>query len=327
MKQLNCKWGNSMDFVKQYVHTHEQVYNFFGETSKRTMLLAANYTLAGKSFSGMTLQKKREELVLLNKDVSYSFRENLISENLAVQFLIGDENNTDLECFFNRVKILVDVGFPKKSNTLSAALYLTDEVGHAERGYKLHKEMKKFHPFLTGADDIPISIFITRYPHIKVEGLAKLMNDYYNELKGTFKMGEALQQLSQLLTLWSPTYNEHLVPYVKQLKLELEKQKVTVSHKHYPLIGILALNVSNHHVIEEVISFYNKLKNTKLLKHNKDIALIIAIKKIILQNKKELELVELAGTPQITDLLNFLSYAVEIPVGFGEIILENIILD
>ena len=44
-------------FVKQYTQTHEHVFNYFGESTKRTMQLAAAYTLANKPFSGLALQK------------------------------------------------------------------------------------------------------------------------------------------------------------------------------------------------------------------------------------------------------------------------------
>jgi hypothetical protein len=316
-------------FVRQFAHTHEQVVNFYGETSKDTLTLAANYTLANKPFSGMTLQKKKEELdKLLTKGMNktYSFRGNFLDKNFVAQFLIGNESALDLEEFSIRVRKLIDAGFPKKSSTLQAAIYLTSYEGHAERANELYQEMKKYRPFLTGISDIPISVFITQNLVLKSASVAKGMNDYYNDLKGTFKQGKALHQLSQLLVLWSPTYNEHAVLYITQLKLKLEKRKIRVNNKLYSLIGVLALNELDDHIIDDVIHVYNALINTKLLKSNKEIALQIAIKKIIQQIANETELISNEAGLKLSDLVDFLTYA-EAPIEISKFILDHIILD
>ena len=69
---------------------------------------------------------------------------------------------------------------------MSATYFLTDDDDHAKRSYTLHKEMKKYHPILTGADDIPISVFITRNEERNSIDTAKLINTYYTELTHNF---------------------------------------------------------------------------------------------------------------------------------------------
>ena len=279
-------------FVKQFTQTHDHVYNYFGETTDRTMQLAAAYTLANKPFSGLALQQKFDELNSLltgNMDTFYTFRTNVVDMNLAAQFIIGSEGKTELSSYEQRLKRLIDAGFPKKTSTVAAAYFLTDDENHAKRAFTLHKEMKKYHPILTGADDIPISVFITQNEELNSIDIAKLMNTYYTELKQQFKQGEALQLLSQLLVLFKPTYDANLVPYVNQLKVELEKRKVRVTKSFYHLIGILAISTTNTEILNEVCELYAQLIKTKLLKYNKDIAMQIAIQKTIQNKENEIQ--------------------------------------
>ena len=292
MKPFSLRRGVQMEqFVKQYTQTHEQVYNYFGETTKRTMHLASAYTLANKPFSGLALQKKFDELKSLltrNIDTFYTFRTNVVDMNLAAQFIIGSEDKAEISSYEQRIKRLIDIGFPKKASTVSAAFFLTDDENHANRAYVLHTEMKKYHPILTGADDIPISVFITQSKELNSIDTAKLMNTYYTELKSYFQQGEALQLLSQLLVLFKPTYDANLVPYVNQLKIEIEKRKVRVTKPIYHLIGVLALSTTNTVVLNEVFKLYEELIKTKLLKFNKDIAMQIAIQKTIQTKENEI---------------------------------------
>ena len=269
--------------VKQFTQTHEHVYNYFGETTRKTMQLAAAYTIANQPFNGLALQQKIDEL---NRLLTRTFRSNVIDMNLAAQFIIGSEQNTEIHTYEHRFKRLVDAGFPEKASTVAATNFLTDEKNHPKRAYTLYKEMKKHHPILTGADDIPISVFITQKEELNIIDAAQLMNTYYTQLKPHFQQGEALQLLSQLLVLFKPTFDENLVPYVNQLKVEIEKRKVRVTKSFYHLIGVLALSTTNTKVLNEVFELYTELTQTKLLKFNKDIAFQIAIQKTI-QNKND----------------------------------------
>ena len=54
----------------------------------------------------------------------------------------------------------------------------------------------------------------------------------------------------------------------------------------YHLIGVLALSTTTTEVLNEVFELYSQLIKTKLLKFNKDIAMQLAIQKII-QNKED----------------------------------------
>ena len=287
------------------------------------MQLAADYTLANKPFSGLALQQKFDELNRLltrNIDTVYTFRTNIVDMNLAAQFIIGSEQNVEVSSYEQRLKRLIDVGFPKKASTVSAAFYLTDTDDHAKRAYTLHKEMKKYHPLLTGADDIPISIFITQNEELNSIDTAKLMNTYYIELKPYFKQGEALQLLSQLLVLFKPTYDANLVPYVKQLKIEIEKRKVRVTKSFYHLIGVLALSTTNTDVLNEVFNLYHQLIKTKLLKFNKEIAMQIAIQKTISNKQNEMNAAIFGDGVMWSGLLNLIQLINLMPMSLNGIL-------
>ena len=304
-------------FVKQYTQTHEQVYNYFGETTKRTMQLASAYTLANKPFSGLALQKKFDELKSLltrNIDTFYTFRTNVVDMNLAAQFIIGSEDKAEISSYEQRIKRLIDIGFPKKASTVSAAFFLTDDENHANRAYVLHTEMKKYHPILTGANDIPISVFITQNEELNSIEAAKLMNTYYTELKPYFYQGEALQLLSQLLVLFKPTYDENLVPYVNQLKIEFEKRKVRVTKSFYHLIGILAISSTNTEVLNEVFKLYEQLIKINLLKFNKDVAMQMAVQKTVQNRDNEINAKILGDGDMISSLLDLLQLVDLLPI-------------
>ena len=314
-------------FVKQYIQTHEHVYNYFGETTKRTMQLASAYTLANKSFSGLILQKKFDELNSLltrNMDTFYTFRSNIVDMHLAAQFIIGSEDKAELSIYEQRIKRLIDAGFPKKASTVSAAYFLTDDKDkdHANRAHLLHKEMKKYHPILTGADDIPISVFITQNKELNSIDIAKLMNTYYTELKSHFQQGEALQLLSQLLVLYKPIYDANLVPYVNQLKVEIEKRKVRVTKQFYHLIGVLALSTTNTEVLNEVFEMYSQLIKTKLLKFNKDIAMQMAIQKTIKNKENEMNAAIFGNEIMWSSLLDLIQVFNLMPINISGIFSE-----
>ncbi len=310
-------------FVKQFTQMHEHVYNYFGETSNRTLRLATAYTLTNKPFSGLALQQKLDELNSLltkNMDTFYTFRTNVVDMNLAAQFIISLERNTEIRVYKERIQRLIDVGFPKKASTVAAAYFLTDDNGHAKRAYTLHKEMKKHHPILTGADDSPISVFITQNEDLNSIDIAKLMNTYYTELKQHFKQGEALQLLSQLLVLFKPTYDVNLVPYVNQLKVEFEKRKVRVTKPFYHLIGILALSTANTEVLNEVFEMYTQLTKTNLLKFNKDIAMQIAIQKTIQSKEQEIKATIFKDGVTWGELLDIIQLFNLVSIGISDII-------
>ena len=317
-------------FVKRYIQTHEHVYNYFGETTKRTMQLASAYTLANKQFSGIALQKKFDELNSLlngNMDTFYTFRSSIVDMHLAAQFIIGSEDKAELSLYEQRIKRLINAGFPKKASTVSASHFLTDDEDHANRAYLLHKEMKKYHPILTGADDIPISVFITQNKELNSIDIAKLMNTYYTELKSHFQQGEALQLLSQLLVLFKPTYDENLVPYVNQLKIEIEKRKVRVTKQFYHLIGVLALSTTNTEVLNEVFEMYSQLIKTKLLKFNKDIAMQIAIQKIIKDKENEMNAAIFGNEIMWSSLLGLIQVFNLMPINISGILPDIPFLD
>lgn len=313
-------------FVRQYIQTHEAVFNYYGEMTHRTMSLAATFTMANKPFSGMALQKVEDELTqYVSKHLS--FPKMAVDESLTAIWQLSNGQPLPLEEYGERVKQLVDVGFPTKKGTLIAAFYLVGGEAHAKRAFELHTEMKNYHPFLTDSGDIPITVFITQNDAINIEEIAQLMRKYYDELKEYFWPGDALQLLSQFLVLWSPQYNEHLIPYVNQLKIEFKKRNVRITRNVYYVLGILTLNSSDTEVVEEVMKLYKLLIQTKLLKHNKDVALQIAVRKVVQQRAEQLDLAVKGVGTRMNELLNTLQFIGQLPIAFSHLIPDIPFLD
>ena len=56
-----------------------------------------------------------------------------------------------------------------------------------------------------------------------------------------FWVGNELQWLSQILTFHSAEYVEQLVPYIVELRKQLNEQGIKIKQTHYPILGFLAV--------------------------------------------------------------------------------------
>lgn len=309
-------------FIRALEGNNDRTFNYVGDRTPETIQLAALYTFADKQFSGVALQKKTDELKAGIKSLRI-FSTAPIDQLLAAHIYLSSEQEKLIETLAVNYQKLVEVGFKKVQLTLTASLFLEDDA-HSSRAKQLHTEMKKYHPFLTGKNDIPLAVLLTKNQDSNPVVMAKTMHTYYNELKSNFSPGEALQMLSQLLTIYDEQYNENLVPYVIQLKKELEKRKIKIKRIHYPFIAILALNESNVTCIEEVGDLYEQLIRLKMFSGYKELALQIAIQKIVMKLQQETVASTVGQVPKYHVLLSTVTILLYVPRELTEIILGNI---
>ena len=303
---------------------YERVTHFIGPSVSNAIRisLASKYTFAGISYSGVAFEKKLHELQAHVEGKSTlltcSSTSNL-TYKLATHLLLHEAPEQELQRLIQNEQHLANVGFKKNTYRSIAALTLQDK-GHARRAKLLYDEMRNYHVFLTGKDDIPYAVLLTILDE-PATLRAKTMNRYYHELrKQSFKMGEALQALSQLMTIYSIQYEEALVSYTVLLKQELEKREIKVKKLHYPYIGLLALVATNTEVINQIAELHQQFSSLPMFKGARDYVLMIIIQAIIQQLIEAKQTVTLTDTSPITNAFEMSDFMWDLSIGGMELL-------
>jgi len=317
---------NDEQFSKQFQANYDRVINYMGHGSNQhlAMSLASKYTINKKQFSGVMLRKVME---IINEEKSFSLQlESALSYKLASYLMEEKDIHIAIKQINNHDSLLADVKFKQSSFRILGALFLQeDSLEHARRAKSLFEEMNRRQPFLTSKEDIPYVVVQTSVQEDSIGQRAETIQRYYLELKKhQFIIGNHLQALSQIMTIYSTEYNALLVQYTVQLRKELNKQNIKVKRVHYPFIGILALAATDDFKIEEICILYQQLIEQKAFRYAKEYALIIAIQKIVndLLNVQNLvDLTPLTRLSQMSEIAEFvLEFTSLIPSGVSDII-------
>lgn len=102
---------------------------------------------------------------------------------------------------------------------------------------------------------------------------------YYQVLNEHLKSGDQLQMLAQILTYYSPVYEQQLVDYTLRLKTELKDKGIDIKRNEYPLLGLLALNATDNEKLTYVVALRNEILAHKLFKRYPEMALLAAVSK------------------------------------------------
>ena len=246
--------------------------------------LAAQYAYIDRTYSGLEHQAMMERMTsgesIFSIFHTYSGNSNLLYK-IATHLLL--RRNVE-ECVIDLKKndtILAECGFRPSPYRLVSAFFVKD-TAHGVRAKKLYDEMNKFHPILTRKSDFPCAILLTANNDGSIVLRAETMNRYFHRLRELgFSLGDALQTLTQILTLFDVHYNEELAHYVALLKTELENRGVHVKRVHYPYIGMLALTATKLQLIEEIVKLEKQLQHSKATKGVRELALVLAIQYLV----------------------------------------------
>ena len=246
-------------FITNLEQNFERISLFFGLglPTNIQIPLAVQFTFSRETFNGIQFEAKLKKLQIeQSKQTVYEFFSNVsnqsvLSYKIFAHLTLHKEPEQELMRLKTNEQALLEVGFKNSTYQKIAALYLEDAT-HAKRAKQLHNEMKKLHPFLTGKDDIPYTVLLTAQQENAIEQ-AKTMRRYYDFLtKHNFKKGDALQAMTQLLTLYSAQYEQVLADYVVAMKETFTKRNLKVKKKLYPYIALLALAGATTEVINEI---------------------------------------------------------------------------
>ena len=267
--------------LEKLQQTYQQLVNAVSWSVDKQILLivASYYASTGKEFNATRylnaidmIKKEAKWYSPLRGHLMYSmaaFVEGEADLRAAIHELITNE------------AILKEAKFKRSEYSYLASLFLTNELSektaHANRARVLYEAIRGQHPFLTSFEDIPFVVLLSKKEE-DMQVKAETMNRYYKELRTyQFQTGNYLQWLSQLLTLHNSQYDNSLVPAIVNIRDELKNNGLKIKAEHYPLLGVLALMRATKENVMNILSRYNELKNIKLFKWYRNMALSVAI--------------------------------------------------
>lgn len=271
-------------FITNLQKNYDRVVNYFGtgQSQRFVVSLACHFTLENKQFSGVLLNKVMDKIITESKSLPLQY-ESAISYKIALKLMNTENLEESIVQLNERDRVLQKNGFKKSPSRVIGGLFLQGDITlHAKRAKMLFDAMNQRQRFLTTNEDIPYVVIMTveenQNPSLRADTIVR----YYQGLKSqNFILGNHLQALSQIMTIYSEEYNEILLNYVIQLRNVLLNRNVKVRRIHYPFIGILALASTNEEKIEEMVELYNLLIKLKPFRMEKELALIVAIQKTI----------------------------------------------
>ncbi|SOC08925.1 uncharacterized protein DUF4003 [Ureibacillus xyleni] len=313
---------NNEQFIEAFQQNYNRVFNYMGGGDiKLYISLACKYTLAMKQFSGVLLQKVCEQLAEEGNG-SFSISDySTANYRLAAHIFLEGNLNKNVSDIMINDQFLKEARFKKSPFRGIGALFLQeDKQQHAARAKQLFVEMNRNQRILTSNGDIPYVVFLTSNKDNNPLEQSQTIFEYYTSLrKQQFSMGNHLQALTQIMTMYSSDYNEMLLQYIVQLKTELEKRGIRVKKIHYPFIGVLALAATNASKLDDILNLHNQLLKLKVFKTAKNYALIVAIQKIIQDTIEVQEVIELSPISNLTQLVDLLDIA-EILIEFSRLL-------
>ncbi len=312
------------DFISKLEANYERVFQYTGghPDSRIVTLVAAQYTFADKEYSGVK-QQQVIDLLQADKTISSGYifggSPTILSKLACYLILKGEPIEEQLARLRKKERLLAGCGFKKSPYRLASALFVED-TAHGVRAKSLYDTMRKKQPILTRKSDFPFVVFLTAKEGAPVSTRVRTMYEYFMNLRRYgFKMGDSLQMLAQVLTLFDIQYHDNLVQYVVKMKEMLEQSHIKVKKMHYPYLGILALAATNRANMEDIIQLEAQLRQTKALKGAKHLALMLAIQKLVRQYVDTEDLVTTAQFTHWSDLFSFsdffLSFDSVIPEG------------
>lgn len=267
--------------------------------------LAVQYSFSRETFNGMQFEAQMKNLK--RKVVKQSLLEffstvsnkSVLSYKVSAHLLLHEQTEQELQRLAQNEAYLEAAGFESSTYQSIAAIFLIDEL-HAKRAKVLHKEMKKQHHFLTGKDDIPYAVLLTRELG-DAQLQAQTMRCYYDALvEQHFKRGDALQAMSQLLALYNADFEPMLIDYVSAICSHLKREHIKIRRNYYPFIAMLALARANETVLNEVILMNDELRALSMFALEPSLALMTATQFVLQQ------MIEQEQMQQFNDSLLFL---------------------
>ena len=83
------------------------------------------------------------------------------------------------------------------------------------------------------------------------------------------------------MTFKSPDYQEHMVPYIVQIRSDLVQRNIKLKKEHYPLLGFLAIAGAKTEHIDQMTALYEEVIKMKIFRWYKTFAFSTALQKVL----------------------------------------------
>lgn len=318
---------DKQSFLVLLQENHTRVSNFFSyevETSIR-LAITVHYTFAKQSFDAIEFSKvithRQAPTKLTMLEYLTSRRcEAAIQYKLATYLALHNHYEEELKRLEMNERLLVTAGFRRSPYVDLSSLFLTD-AAHAKRAVYLYQEMRKHHVFLTGKDDIPYAVLLTKNP-CTIQLQAKTMRMYYDALvKKGLKQGGRLQTMAQLLTLYDEQFQPLLVEYVMMLESTFTAYATNIKKQYYPYIALLALTATDTVKIEHIILLTKELQALEVFHSAPDDAFTTAVH-FIMYELIEAQLVHATNAPLLLEALSVSDFLMDLMLFRGFDILD-----
>ncbi|WP_339196609.1 DUF4003 family protein [Solibacillus sp. FSL R5-0449] len=275
-------------FIQLLKNNNERMELFFGSDvqSNARIPLAVQFTFSRETFNGPLFEKNVKGIhSQKSKQSFFEFfstpsNKSVLTYKMLGHFVLHPQPEQELHRVRSNEKALLSAGFKSSGYLHIASLFLTDEA-HAKRAKILHNEMKKHHYFLTGKDDIPYAVLLTKKQSNPVN-LAETMRKYYDALHSEgFKNGDALQAMTQLLSLYDEEFQPVLTEYVVAMRQSFINSGVKVKKRFYPYIALLAVAGATSEVVDEIVEMERMLAKLSMFMGMQPYALMVAVQFVL----------------------------------------------
>ncbi|EUJ33919.1 hypothetical protein MFLO_01825 [Listeria floridensis FSL S10-1187] len=207
------------------------------------------------------------------------------------------ENLADVEQLFANYQALIEGKFPRTEYTYFAAQALmsldSDQVAETiVRAKKVHEAIKQHHPFLTGNEDISMSVLLAMLDEeYEPSELADLTEFYFTSFDEIgFKKNNGLQFLAGISVLLCRKKDPMYVKRVRTVLKQLEKQNIKPQELFYSTIGVLAFVLNGSNFDQQFDQLYAEVKMLSGLRFDKNFQTALALSLYVEQKTSELSM-------------------------------------
>lgn len=278
-----------MEMIRRELETtYDQVKSLAGWSVDKNVVLTITsfYVTAGREFSAVDFNRAMEALKARSGWFS-PLRGNLLPMMAALLTQSAPLIEEEADRLIEKQRVLKQAGFRNTIHSYLAAFLMDDDRSlfeeEAVRAKKLYDAMKKKHFFLTSDDDYAYAMLLGKNKE-DPEAHAEAMRTYYDALRNkSFKMGNELQWMSQVMTYVDIEFENRRVERAAEM-FDKFQQNLKAKPVHYPMIGFLAVFGISDEKVKDIIILTKQFEQSKCFKWNREMALSVAIGYIAYQS-------------------------------------------
>lgn len=316
-------------FAQQVQTNYTKIDYYIADTLNETfkLTLALKYTLAGKQYNGVTYDRFKEvhqrRQSTWHEPLFINARSTIFNDQLWTHIYLSPQPEQMMDQLHRHDTFLKEAGFKASIDRNVAALFVDDQA-HAIRAYALFLAMKQKQRLLTGKEDIPYAVLLTKNAAFEREDQATAMATYYEALQRQgFKQGNALQAMAQILCFEAAHYDKQRLSICIEVKNLLDTSKIRYTRRHYRLLAIICLMDEPVQAIKQVIEAYRVFLLIDCIEHHQGHALMMALTYVI----QKQNLVLFTEPSKWLDLVQLADWTWELASPVVELLAEWIKLD